>query len=154
MFASRYVLLTAVLLVLGAGCTPLALRDTGERSGASAPVYDLPQDAPEAAVEPPPPPVREAPEEISENRATRTLLAQADQLEAKGELEASAAALERALRIEPRNARLWHRLAAVRLAQGQNKQAASFAAKSNSLAGKDSELITRNNQLIREARGY
>ncbi len=133
------------IVVLLSGCAGLPQATVKEREEAPAPVIDLGQEP--GAVIP-----HEAPADVSDNRATRTLLAQADQLEAKGELEASAAALERALRIEPKNARLWHRLAVIRLAQGQNSLAANFAAKSNSLAGKDTDLIARNNQLMRDAR--
>lgn len=134
-----------VIVTVLTSCTALVKTPVDREADSSAAIIDL-DHAPDAAA------AREAPEAVSENRATRTLLAQADQLEAKGELEASAAALERALRIEPRNGRLWHRLAAIRLLQGKFSLAANLAAKSNSLAGKDSELIARNNQLIREAR--
>jgi len=51
---------------------------------------------------------------------------------AAGRLANAAATLERALRIEPRNPRLWHELARVRLKQGQYAQAESVAARSNS----------------------
>ena len=41
-------------------------------------------------------------------------------------------ALERALRIEPRNPSLWHELAGVRLLEGHYEQADSLAQRSNS----------------------
>ena len=65
-----------------------------------------------------------------------------------GRLVNAAATLERALRIEPRNARLWHELARVRLRQGDFEQAASLAARSNSWAGPDSELRSANQRII------
>ena len=56
---------------------------------------------------------------------------------AAGRLANAAASLERALRIEPRNPRLWQELARVRLKQGDYAQAESLAARSNSWAGSD-----------------
>lgn len=85
-------------------------------------------------------------------RAVTTLLAKSTvQIEAR-EWEKAAALLERALRIEPRNARLWQRLAEVRLSQGQYAQAESLAIKSNALAPKDQALQARNAQIIQQAR--
>jgi len=73
-----------------------------------------------------------------------------------GRLANAAASLERALRIEPRNPRLWQELARVRLKQGDYAQAENTAARSNSWAGGDSGLRAENWRLIaqaREARG-
>jgi cytochrome c-type biogenesis protein CcmH/NrfG len=75
---------------------------------------------------------------------------------AVGKLSTAAAAIERALRIEPRNPRLWQELARVRLQQRQFVQAESTAARSNSFAGSDPALRAENWRLIaqaREARG-
>jgi predicted Zn-dependent protease len=75
---------------------------------------------------------------------------------AAGKLPNAAAAIERALRIEPRNPRLWQELARVRLQQRQFAQAESVAARSNSWAGSDNALRAENWRLIaqsREARG-
>jgi len=71
---------------------------------------------------------------------------------AAGRLPNAAASLERALRIEPRNPRLWQELARVRLRQGEYAQAESLAARSNSWAGSDSALRAANWRLIAEAR--
>lgn len=84
--------------------------------------------------------------------AVIALLDRADQQYQARDLDAAAASLERALRIEPRNPGLWHRLAAVRLEQGQYGQAAQMAGKSNSLAGGDTRLQARNWRLIAAAR--
>lgn len=59
----------------------------------------------------------------------------------------AAASLERALRIEPRNASIWHDLAQVRLQQRDYQQAENLAQKSNSLAG-DNGVQARNWDLI------
>ncbi|TMG74863.1 MAG: tetratricopeptide repeat protein [Betaproteobacteria bacterium] len=75
---------------------------------------------------------------------------------AAGRLANAAASLERALRIEPRNPRLWQELARVRLKQGDYAQAESTAARSNSWAGGDAPLRAENWRLTaqaREARG-
>jgi len=75
---------------------------------------------------------------------------------AAGRLPNAAASLERALRIEPRNPRLWQELARVRLQQGDFVQAESVATRSNSWAGSDNALRAENWRLIaqaREARG-
>jgi len=84
--------------------------------------------------------------------AVIALLDNAGQQSRAGKLDGAAAALERALRIEPRNPEIWHRLATVRLQQGQFDQAAGLAAKSINLAGNNSDLIARNRALIAQAR--
>lgn len=113
-----------VLLVLGlSACAPLAPEP----------------DVPEAEPEPPPPPA---------------VLALAERAEAQkdaGAHEAAAASLERALRMSPRNAELWHRLAEIRLLQGQWRAAESLAFRSLGL--ELSEALRRANwQLIAAAR--
>jgi Tfp pilus assembly protein PilF len=69
-----------------------------------------------------------------------------------GRLANAAASLERALRIEPRNPRLWQELARLRLKQGEYAQAESTAARSSSWAGGDNGLRAENWRLIAEAR--
>ncbi len=68
-----------------------------------------------------------------------------------GELEKAAAALERALRIDAKDASLWHRLARIRLDQGQTDQAVHLASKSNTLAGLDASLRRANWLVIARA---
>jgi cytochrome c-type biogenesis protein CcmH/NrfG len=96
-------------------------------------------------------------EEIGSTRdagsAVATLLAKVETQEQQTHWERAAALLERALRIEPRNAQLWHRLAKVRLQQGRYVMAESLAQKSNALAGDDNALKRRNVELIEAARG-
>ncbi|MEW6489479.1 MAG: tetratricopeptide repeat protein, partial [Thermodesulfobacteriota bacterium] len=65
----------------------------------------------------------------------------------------AAAALERALRIEPANPDLWARLAEVRLAQGEPRQAESFALKALGLSAPGEHLFAaRCQQLVAKAR--
>jgi Tfp pilus assembly protein PilF len=88
----------------------------------------------------------------TENLAIAGLLEGARADAAGGRLANAAASLERALRIEPRNPRLWQELARVRLKQGDHAQAESTAARSNSFAGGDSVLRAENWRLIAQAR--
>jgi Tfp pilus assembly protein PilF len=102
------------------------------------------------------PAVVPAPQAKQENIAIAGLMDSARAEAAAGNFAGAAASLERALRIEPRNPRLWHELARVRLKQGQHAQAESVAARSNSWAGEDKALRAENWRLIaqsREARG-
>jgi len=70
------------------------------------------------------------------------------QQQGKGNVVGAVASMERALRIEPRNAYLWNRLAHLRMKQGQGSRAAELAAKSKSLAGADNQLKADNWRLI------
>jgi len=56
----------------------------------------------------------------------------------------AANSLERALRLEPRNGRLWSRLAQIRYDQKAWKKAIQLAAKSNTLSGGNSNLLRQN----------
>jgi predicted Zn-dependent protease len=128
----RYVLLLAAIL---AGCATVYAPPPGPAE-ASAPL-------PESAAR-------------TENLAIAGLMDGARADSAAGRLANAAASLERALRIEPRNPRLWQELARVRLKQGDYAQAESTAARSNSWAGGDHALRAENWRLIaqaREARG-
>src|SRR5437762_13627697 len=73
----------------------------------------------------------------TENLAIAGLLDGARADAAAGRPANAAASLERALRNEPRNPRLWQGLARVRLKQGDYALAESTAARSNSRAGSD-----------------
>jgi cytochrome c-type biogenesis protein CcmH/NrfG len=99
--------------------------------------------APEQPTTPPQPP---------ENAAVASLMQSAHADADAGRLASAEASLERALRIDPRNPRLWQQLAGVRLQQGDYAQAESLAARSNSWAGQDNVLRAENWRLIAEAR--
>jgi tetratricopeptide (TPR) repeat protein len=79
------------------------------------------------------------------------LLENAKQFSNEGQSEKAAATIERALRIEPKNALLWHHLAAVRLQQQQWQQAIVMARKSNALAVNNTQLKSDNWALIAAA---
>jgi Flp pilus assembly protein TadD len=110
-----------------------------------------PAPAPEAQQLPAPPPER-LPPPRAETTAVAGLMESARADTAAGRLPNAAATLERALRIEPRNARLWHDLAQVRFRQRDYAQAESLAARSNTLAANDAELRAANQRLIDDAR--
>jgi len=97
------------------------------------------------------PETTEAPAVASENNAVIALAKNAREDVSAGRLNAAAANLERALRIEPRNPALWHELARVNLHQGQATQAAQFAGKSNSFTGDNVQLRAANWRLIGQA---
>lgn len=80
------------------------------------------------------------------------LLAKAETELQTGQLERSAASLERALRIAPRTAVLWQRLAQVHLQQGDARQAEAMAMKSSSLVSAGSALLRKNWEIIAVAR--
>jgi len=86
------------------------------------------------------------------NPAVVSLLNTASAQARAGDYPRAAATLERAIAIEPGNAWLWHRLADTRLKEGRLEQAASLAAKSNSLAASDRSLQADNWRLIAEVR--
>ncbi len=129
---------------------------------APAPAATAPAPAPAAPVAPRPaqpapqprPPADLPPAEINRegNQAVTALLDSADKYVKSNQLDKAGASLERALRIEPRNAGIWHDLAQIRLHQGQYQQAESLASKSNSLAGSNRALQSRNWKLIASAR--
>ena len=86
-----------------------------------------------------------------EGKAAATLLASARQNVRTGQFSQAEMMLERALRVEPRNARLWHEMAQVKFEQKDYGQAVQFCIKSNSLAGKDYDLIQQNWLLMEKA---
>jgi len=135
-----------LLLVLLSACSTAPQRSIppvvdGTRSGEGehAPLEQLPD-----RVEMPPP--------APGGGAVVALLDRADNYRQAGDISNEAATIERALRIDPGNARLWHRLAAARLDQGQPQQAEQLALKSNALAAGDTRLQASNWRLVAKAR--
>jgi tetratricopeptide (TPR) repeat protein len=72
------------------------------------------------------------------------LLDDADKFASQGNSDKAAATIERALRIEPGNALLWHRLAVIRIQQQEWQQAIAMARKSNALAANNPRLKSDN----------
>ncbi len=79
------------------------------------------------------------------------LLKDADKFSGQGQSAKAAATIERALRIDPRNALLWHRLSVVRFQQQQWQQTIAMARKSITLAGNNNSLKSDNWGLIAKA---
>jgi tetratricopeptide (TPR) repeat protein len=140
---SRQGACVVALLALAAGCATVQEPAPVVESGAIPPAPGAIPPAPAAVARP-------------ENLAVASLMETARADSAAGRLANAAASLERALRIEPRNPRLWHELARVRLQQGDYAQAENVAARSNAWAGGDAALRAENWRVIaqaREARG-
>jgi cytochrome c-type biogenesis protein CcmH/NrfG len=77
----------------------------------------------------------------------------ADEQRRGGDLDGATVSLERALRISPDDAVLWHELAQVRMAQRQYDGVVQLAAKSNALANPQDASLRRSNwRLIAQAR--
>jgi Tfp pilus assembly protein PilF len=92
----------------------------------------------------------------SNTKAVSSLVENARSDASAGRLENAAASMERAIRLAPRNARLWQELARLRLKQGEYAQAENVALRSNTLTRGDSALRVENWHIIaqaREARG-
>lgn len=139
---------------------PASVRDAVEavasvqEAARSFPVQVAPQRVdipaqPETAA-PPPEPVPETPRERAAPAGTpaSTLLASVDQAIADGDLERAAAVSERALRISPRDAYLWYRLASIRYQQQRYGEAEGFARRALSFAGNDGDLSREINNLL------
>lgn len=169
-FPSKHRAIVALVLFVG-GCastpdiTPLPTPDISSSEQIDhtirrpVPVYEFPRSpsVPEEGGAEAQPEVLEGPatysnEATSSSRTVVVLLDQANKQVQSGSPERAAATLERALRIEPKNARLWHRLAILRFQQGKYTLAESLAAKSSTLAQGDWSLKQRNKELIDQVR--
>jgi hypothetical protein len=104
--------------------------------------------------EPAPPPVEFKPAEsgTTQSPAVKALVTAATQSTKTGDIESASAAIERALRIEPRNAELLYKLAVLRLKQSKPVLAEDLARKAALLAGKDNTLKKNSWLLIAHAK--
>jgi hypothetical protein len=84
--------------------------------------------------------------------AVDALVLAANQKSSSGNLEVASATIERAIRIEPRNANLYYKLALIRLEQSKPRLAEDLAKKSALLAVGDSTLKKHSWLLIAHAR--
>ena len=84
------------------------------------------------------------PEQRSVSPVVQNLIKKSQKQSSQDDFDGAANSLERALRIEPRNAMLWNRLADIRYLQKSWKKSIQLAAKSNTLAGNDNELRREN----------
>ncbi len=77
------------------------------------------------------------------------LLMEVDAALAAGDLERAAAVAERAVRIAPREATLWYRLANIRARQGRTDEAAGIARRAQSFAAPDSPVARQIDEFLR-----
>lgn len=119
-----------------------ALPDVEAPAARALPIPEAGRDA--VPLAPPAPAAARAP-------AITELLAKADRSTAQGQHDVARANLERAVKIAPRDAELWQRLAMLSYAQGDWAQAKSLAERSNSFAVPGSALASRNWTLIGNA---
>lgn len=139
-----FALIAALLAALLAGCATPA-------PSPATPTSPLPP-APVEGAAPAVPAVPPAPAAPAPNAAVERLMASAAADQAASRLGSAEATIERALRIAPRDPRLWQQLARIRLQQGDYRQAESLAARSNTWAGSDDALRAQNWNLIAQAR--
>ncbi|MCK7578423.1 MAG: tetratricopeptide repeat protein [Chromatiales bacterium] len=119
---------------------PRAALPAAETPGAARPVTPAPALPPSNFAAPSLPP------------AAAKLAGQAEQQRQAGDFAGAAASLERSLRIAPREAYLWNRLARVRLEQGQAAQAGNLASRANDLAGNKEDIKRDNWRIIAESK--
>ena len=151
MYKIRLIILLCVLL----GLTACSKYHYSYRPP-SKPVY---KPTPPVKVEPPPakiqkptpPTVKYAPARPV-SPAVLALMSEAESETRDGNLDSAVVTIERALRIQPKNALLWHRLADLRLQQGKPRLALDLAKKSNTLVSGDQTLMQKNRRLIAESR--
>ena len=83
----------------------------------------------------------------TQNPAVVALLDSAYQQSESGQLDIAASKLERAVRIAPRDPKIWHALAKIRFQQNKLALAISLAEKSNLLSN-DNKKLQRDNWLL------
>jgi hypothetical protein len=89
---------------------------------------------------------------VSSSPAVVALVSAADQNSQSGSLDSAVAAIERAIRIEPRNAALFYKLAELRLKQSKPRLAEDLAKKSALLASGNARLKRQSWLLIGNAK--
>jgi hypothetical protein len=115
-------------------------------SGATI-ITPAPEPAPLPTPEPIPPPAPPA-----SAGATASLLQQSRQQSAAGNYVMATSSLERALRINPRDAELWCELGRVKLRQGDAAQAQNMAQRGLAVAGNDADGRARCEDVLAESR--
>jgi hypothetical protein len=126
-----------------------------EEQALSLPVPPVVSEVPKPSL--PPPPAELTPFEPIEatvplSPAVGALVLASNQNSKSGDLDSAAASIERAIRIEPRNATLFYKLALLRLKQSKPRLAEDLAKKSALLASTDNTLKKHCWLLIAHAR--
>lgn len=145
----KKLLLPVILMISACSTAPMRTIPPPVVDGSAPGKYPAPETYPQ---QPAPDRIEAPPQRASTSGAVVALLDRADSYRRSGDADNEAATIERALRIDPNNARLWSRLADVRLDQEQHRQAEQLAMKSNALAAGDTRLQAQNWRLIAAAR--
>ena len=135
----------ALLCAAAAGCSTAPYRFPSPSSPPPPPQEPAPSAPPSSREVPAPQPDVE---ERQPSAASVALLERSRADRDAGDYAAAAAALERALRIEPNNALLWIELAEIKAADGDRDQARQMARKALTLAGSDGSIETRARRLL------
>ncbi len=146
----RLIVLFSVILVLLAGCS------TPPRQGEPAPIISRDGYSPANAHSRENKQVKITPLEQKSaisarpvpNRAVQLLHERARSQMNNGDLAAADKSLERALSIQPGNARSWNLLAHLRAEQSNYAMAADIAAKSNTMVAADDHALRKDNLLL------
>jgi len=97
-------------------------------------------------------PQKTIPPQRGTSSAVIGLLENAREATQAGDYQRAEVLLERTVRIEPRNATLWHYLAKLRLHQGRYQEAIGLASKSNNLGKDNKHLMADNWRIIAHAK--
>lgn len=154
----KQTILTLMILGLLNACAspgrtpaPVETRDIPAETQPSVVGPPLPPEQPGPAVVPDEEPLPSIPPPPPRPSASSTLLASVDSAIASGNLEQAAALAERAIRISPRDGRLWLRLGSIRFEQERFAEAAGFARRALSFAGADPALGRASTSLLERA---
>ncbi len=153
MTKSRIRLYLLVSITMGAaGCSNIPIQTT--QPAQPQPIQSQPaQTQPAQPIQPIQPIQPAQPAQPAQRSAVSVqLLTQAETLQQSGNLSGAIAQVERAVRIEPRNAYAWYRLATLQLAAGDLNRAEQFARRSNQYAAGNRELIEANQKVMDEVR--
>lgn len=137
--ACRSVAPAVILLLVLGGCAAPAPREPGAPVRAPAPVVDVPAPAPQAPAAPREPEqlalrhVPDKPAIPARSEAANALLAAATRAGAAGDFERAIAALERGVRLAPRDHLMWQQLAMMHFRAGDADQALAFAERARAL---------------------
>ncbi len=151
---SKLAAILAASLILGA-CSLMA----PSRSSPQPPLPAASSSAPPSPQSTPPPPTPYQPPAHSQqparenhlSPATHSLVTQARNQVARGDLPAASSTLDRALRIEPNNPLLWIELGRLRLAENDAHQAEGCARKALALASGDRATQAQSGRLLADA---
>jgi tetratricopeptide (TPR) repeat protein len=151
---SKLVAILAASLILGA-CSLMAPSRTSP-SPSLPPASSSAPPSPQSAPPPPSPyqPPAHPQQPARENHlspATHSLVTQARNQVAHGDLPAASSTLDRALRIEPNNPLLWIELGRLRLAENDAHQAEGCARKALALASGDRATQAQSGRLLADA---